>query len=95
MLSVCLMMLLLGSIIFAGQVDSILALGIPYKSAGDVECGSILPRSSIFLKRQALGVVRSFLVGISRYDGPLGGLEASVPVEKLLGGFVLAECEGW
>lgn len=65
-LSVCLMMSLLGSIIFAGQLDSILALGIPYKSAGDVECGSILPKPSIFLKRQALVVVRSFLVGISR-----------------------------
>lgn len=95
-LSVSLIISLLGGIIFTGQLESMLALGIPYKSAVDMDGDSILLISSILLKMQALVVVRSLLTGFSRYDDILEEFEESVPVEKLLGGFVFPKCAvGW
>lgn len=48
-LSVSLMPSLLGVIIFTGQLGSMLASEIPYKSAGDMDDASILPMSLVLL----------------------------------------------
>ena len=92
-LSVSLMLSLLGVIMFTGQLDSMLASEILYKSAGDTDDASILPMSLVLLKRQALEAFRSL---ISRNGGITCELEESVPVEKPLSEFVLTEREvGW
>lgn len=86
------MLSLLGVIIFTEQLDSMLVSEIAYKSGGDMDEASILPRSSILLKMQALAGFKSLIPDEFRNDDISWELEETIPVEKFTE-FVLTECE--